>query len=94
MASVKDHYDIHLASLYSWMSGGAAAARQRFVDFFHGLRLPPAKPGAQALDLGAGNGFQAIPLAQLGYQVTALDLSEVFSVYENSASPPRGSMIG
>lgn len=76
MASVKQHYDSHLAPLYTWMSGGAVPARQRFADLLHSLDLRPGHPGATAFDLGAGNGFQSIPLAEAGYLVTALDMSE------------------
>lgn len=39
------------------------------------LRLLPP-PGARVLDAGAGTGAIAILLAELGYRVTALDLSE------------------
>ena len=76
MASVQEHYDAHLAPLYRWMSGGAAGPRQRFAELLRRLGLH-AGHGAQALDLGAGNGFQSIPLAEAGYVVTAVDLSEV-----------------
>jgi SAM-dependent methyltransferase len=77
MASVKEHYDTHLAPLYTWMSGGAAPARQRFTELLLSLDLHPGHAGATALDLGAGNGFQAIPLAEAGYTVTAVDVSGV-----------------
>ena len=76
-ASVKAHYDTHLAPLYSWIHGGAAPARTRFAALRAERGRPPPRPGATALDLGAGNGFQALPLASAGYAVTALDLSEV-----------------
>jgi len=75
--SVKEHYDSHLAPLYTWMSGGAAAPRERFTALLHELGLRPTHAGATALDLGAGSGFQALPLATAGYTVTAIDLSEV-----------------
>lgn len=79
MASVKDHYDQHLAPFYTWMRGGAEAPRQEFADFLRAHKLRPTKPGAPALDLGAGSGFQTIPLAAAGYTVTAIDVSEVLT---------------
>lgn len=75
--SVKEHYDGHLAPLYSWTCGGAESARTRFAALLNDLGLRPTRPGATALDLGAGSGFQALPLAAAGYTVTAVDLSEV-----------------
>lgn len=39
--------------------------------------LPPASEGAKALDIGSGNGRHAIYAAQQGYEVTAVDISEV-----------------
>jgi 2-polyprenyl-3-methyl-5-hydroxy-6-metoxy-1,4-benzoquinol methylase len=77
MASVKEHYDTHLAPLYTWMSGGTAPARQRCTELLRSLDLHPGHAGATALDLGAGNGFQSIPLAEAGYTVTAVDVSDV-----------------
>lgn len=35
-----------------------------------------AKPGARVIDFGAGNGRLAIPLAQMGYEVLAVDASQ------------------
>lgn len=73
MPSVEQHYDQVLADVYSWMLGGFDVGLARNTDFFakhglvpHGSRL--------AIDLGAGCGFQSIPLARLGYAVTAIDL--------------------
>lgn len=79
MASVKDHYDSHLAPLYAWMSGGSAGPRARFSELLRSLNLSPSRPGATALDLGAGSGFQTLPLAAAGYTVTAVDISEVLA---------------
>jgi SAM-dependent methyltransferase len=73
MASVEEHYDRLLADVYSWMYGGWDAALARYTEFFATRRIAPAK-SARAVDLGAGCGFQAIPLARLGYSVTAIDI--------------------
>jgi SAM-dependent methyltransferase len=77
MTSVQEHYDTHLAPHYAWIHGGADAARERSAALFHELGLTPSQPGATALDLGAGNGFQSLPLAAAGFAVTAVDLSAV-----------------
>jgi SAM-dependent methyltransferase len=73
VANVEQHYDQVLADVYSWMYGGFDAALARYEEFFAGRGLTPTRSG-RALDLGAGCGFQAIPLARLGFAVTAIDL--------------------
>ncbi len=70
----KQHYDSHLAAVYSWMAGGADAAIERnrkFLEAHIGRAKAPAGP--LAVDLGCGSGFQSIPLAELGYRVVAID---------------------
>jgi SAM-dependent methyltransferase len=71
MASVFNHYETHLAPVYSWMEGGieqalslGAADVAEFLD----------TPGG-AVDLGAGFGMHSIPLARAGFQVLAIDTS-------------------
>jgi protein-L-isoaspartate O-methyltransferase len=73
MPSVEEHYEQVLADVYSWMYGGWDAALARNNAFFtqHGVR--PLASGI-AVDLGAGCGFQSIPLAALGFAVTAIDV--------------------
>jgi SAM-dependent methyltransferase len=71
---VQRHYDTHLAPIYVWMVGDVAAAWQRSRDFFAAAGLKPGARGL-AVDLGCGFGLQAIPLAELGYEVTALDFN-------------------
>lgn len=73
MATVAEHYERLLADVYSWMYGGWDAALARYTEFFTTRRIAPRDSGI-AIDLGAGCGFQAIPLARLGFAVTALDL--------------------
>jgi SAM-dependent methyltransferase len=73
VASVEQHYDEVLSDVYSWMYGGFDSALSRYTDFFTARGLTPRGSG-RAIDLGAGCGFQSIPLANLGFSVTAIDL--------------------
>ena len=73
MATVAEHYERLLADVYSWMYGGWDAALARYTEFFATRGVAP-RGSAVAIDLGAGCGFQAIPLARLGFAVTAIDL--------------------
>lgn len=73
MASVGEHYDNVLADVYSWMFGGFETGVQRNVEFFNIHKLKP-EGSAVAVDLGAGCGFQSIPLARAGFKVTAIDI--------------------
>lgn len=74
MATVKEHYENHLAKYYSWMSGGLSNKLEENRKYFKDHNVWPRGSGV-AVDLGAGPGFQSIPLAELGYQVIAIDLS-------------------
>ncbi len=72
MNTAKDHYDSQLASVYSWMSGNPEAAIERNYNLFCELKIDLMARGL-AVDLGAGSGFQSIPLAKLGFSVVAVD---------------------
>jgi SAM-dependent methyltransferase len=74
MASVKEHYDYLLARYYSWISGGLARQVEENRGFFRAHHIRPTA-SASAVDLGAGSGFQSIPLAEAGFQVLAIDLN-------------------
>ena len=74
MASVSQHYEKHLAPVYSWMAGGienAVSCGQRELAEI-GLA---SGDGRYAVDLGAGFGMHAIPLARQGWRVLAIDSS-------------------
>ncbi len=75
MATVEAHYDNVLASVYTWMAGGFESGSNRSRAFFEQYNIKPTGSKV-ALDLGAGSGFQSIPLAELGFVVTAVDLSK------------------
>lgn len=72
MSTVIDHYAKHLGPVYAWMVGGIEPAIERGSDELSTLNLPPSA-GTVAVDLGAGFGMHAIPLARQGYHVLALD---------------------
>ena len=72
MTSSKEHYENVLTPVYSWMYGGFPAALERNSKFFSDHDLEP-RGSALVVDLGAGCGFQSIPLARMGYRVTAID---------------------
>jgi SAM-dependent methyltransferase len=74
MPSVAEHYERVLSPVYAWMTGGvesALAAGKSEIDAL-ALNLPP---GALVVDLGAGFGMHAIPLARAGARVIAIDSS-------------------
>ena len=74
MKTAKEHYDSHLAAVYDWMAGGFDAAAARNREFFARTGLE-SLPRGLAVDLGAGSGFQTIPLAEMGFPVLAVDFS-------------------
>lgn len=71
VSTVADHYAGLLAPVYLWMAGGAEAALAQGADEV----APYAAGGGLAVDLGAGFGMHAIPLARAGWEVLAVDLS-------------------
>jgi SAM-dependent methyltransferase len=74
MASVAEHYERVLSPIYAWMAGGAEAALAAGKSEIDDLQLElPA--GALVVDLGAGFGAHAIPLARAGARVIAVDSS-------------------
>jgi SAM-dependent methyltransferase len=68
------HYETHLAAHYSWIYGGFDVQRARNAEFFASRGIAPKSTGI-AIDLGAGSGFQSVPLAEAGFQVIAVDFS-------------------
>jgi SAM-dependent methyltransferase len=71
MSTHESHYDELLAPIYTWMAGGTDTAFEQGLADIQAL-LPA---GVLAVDLGAGFGSHAIPLARLGWRVVAIDSS-------------------
>jgi SAM-dependent methyltransferase len=68
----KTHYDNHLGSIYEWMTGDFEVNAAANLAFYKSIDVKPFD-SSLAIDLGAGHGLHAIPLAQLGFDVIAID---------------------
>ena len=62
MATSETHYRTHLGPVYAWMLGDMDAAFARGAREIDDLPLPVAL--GVAVDLGAGLGMHAVPLAR------------------------------
>jgi SAM-dependent methyltransferase len=86
--SVKNHYDNHLAEVYSWFSGNFELKKEQFKKLCGDYGVVPSKNNASAFDLGAGHGIQTIALSELGFKVNAIDfnsqLLEELSLHKGS----------
>jgi SAM-dependent methyltransferase len=74
MSTATDHYEQLLAPVYLWMAGGPERALQEGHDELEALALP-FRAESSVVDLGAGFGLHAIPLARRGASVLAIDTS-------------------
>ena len=72
MATVDDHYNRHLGPVYAWMHGDLEGAFARARTELESLGIERSE-SLLAVDLGAGFGLHALPLAELGYRVVAVD---------------------
>lgn len=70
----------HTIRYWDWRADTHAAqpGQSRHLDRWRAVFAGsfPAEPAREILDVGAGTGFCALPLARLGHRVTAVDLSE------------------
>ncbi len=72
--SVEDHYENLLARHYTWMHGDYDSKVREYRLLFEQAGILP-RSGGKALDLGSGSGFQSVALADLGFEVLAVDTS-------------------
>ena len=71
----QNHYDAFLAGSYAWISRGLDEQIRKNKIFFSSHSVTP-HDNRIAIDLGAGCGFQSVPLGQIGYSVTAVDFCQ------------------
>jgi len=74
MPSVIDHYAKHLGPVYTWMAGGIESAFEKGSAELAAIDATPVG-NSVAIDLGAGFGMHAVPLARRGFSVLAIDTS-------------------
>lgn len=73
--NAKEHYENHLASVYSWMSGDFDLRQKEFSDFLKEQNIFPMSSQV-AIDLGSGHGIQSYALAKSGFKVWAVDFNK------------------
>jgi ubiquinone/menaquinone biosynthesis C-methylase UbiE len=73
--TVKEHYGNHLGHFYSWMTGDFHTKTNEFKSLLTDNFIRPTS-NKIAIDLGAGHGLQSIPLAEVGFQVLAIDFNQ------------------
>jgi 2-polyprenyl-3-methyl-5-hydroxy-6-metoxy-1,4-benzoquinol methylase len=88
MAGAQAHYDQLLGPIYPWMAGGWENALARNRALLDSLGLA-SWPRGVAVDLGCGSGFQAVPLADAGFNVIALGLCESLLAELRGHTGPR-----
>jgi SAM-dependent methyltransferase len=95
MASVQEHYEQHLGAVYSWMLGDMGGVLEKARGELQALGLRVGTQGV-AVDLGAGPGVYAIPLAELGFSVIALDSCAglIAELQERAGAYPIRSIVG
>ena len=76
MSVIENHYESLLASRYTWMMGGAEQCAANARSLLDAARLSACESAGIALDLGSGPGYHAKALAQRGFRVIAVDVSE------------------
>ena len=70
----RDHYDNHLAFFYSWMVGDFQDKLQEQKKYFNERKIKPSSSNL-AFDLGSGHGLQSVALAEIGFEVKAVDFN-------------------
>lgn len=93
--STKEHYDNHLANIYSWMAGDFNSKVREFVELLDKSSIDPTS-SKTALDLGAGHGIQSVALAKKGFEVTAIDFNQELleELKQNSTDLAVNPIIG
>jgi SAM-dependent methyltransferase len=76
MNTIETHYESLLASRYTWMMGGAERCAANARELLDAAGLSGSESKGIALDLGSGPGYHAKALAQRGFRVLAVDVSE------------------
>jgi len=84
---VKAHYESLLADIYGWMAGDFGEKVNQTREFFIKNNIKPSSTHL-AIDLGSGHGIQSAALAEIGFDVTAVDFTEklLLELKQNTAN--------
>lgn len=85
--NVKHHYDTLLGEIYGWVAGDFREKVNQTREFFIKNSIKPSSTHL-AIDLGSGHGIQSAALAEIGFNVTAVDFNEklLLELKQNTAN--------
>jgi 2-polyprenyl-3-methyl-5-hydroxy-6-metoxy-1,4-benzoquinol methylase len=72
------HTPTHNGKLYPYTHGNPLAVARQLIGTGHIIKTLLPKPGQRVLEMGAGIGHLAVPLAKLGCEVTALEIDPAY----------------
>ncbi|HRE41626.1 MAG TPA: class I SAM-dependent methyltransferase [Ignavibacteria bacterium] len=76
--NTKNHYDNYLGNFYSWSAGDFISGKEKFISLFKNHKITGSTGDLKeiAIDVGAGHGIHSSALAELGYEVLAIDFNQ------------------
>lgn len=92
--TAKEHYEKHLGSFYSWMTGDFQQNVESAHKLFQKFQIQDGKDQV-AFDLGCGHGIQSAALLNIGFRVIAVDFNQQLlnELHQKVSSPKLQSEL-